>query len=162
MSARVKVLHVFKGSAPQEIVLRFRMPQPNLMLVDSPIHMGLAQGARYRFFLKPAAKKDEFVDVLDGKIDDGFALQSLCEDEADNNPYMSNKEAIRLALDYLHKKEPAISYDPKLVSAFPEPGGSAVEVMVATSNNSGARQATVAVFRDRTIDEQGSQLDQRR
>jgi len=62
MSARVKVLHVFKGSAPAEIVIRYRVPRPNGLLCDSPIHMRLATGDRYRFFLGSASEQGEFVE----------------------------------------------------------------------------------------------------
>jgi hypothetical protein len=162
MSARVKVFHVFKGAAPAEIIVRYRAPQPQALLVDSPIHVRLIEGDRYYFFLKPGPKDGEFIGVLDGRIDDGFGVQTLCPEESNDSPPISDGEVVRIALDYLHRKRPGVPFDSSLVSVWPEPGGIVVDVTVATSNNAGAEQAKVAVFRDRTIDETGSRLDERR
>ena len=162
MSARVQVLHTFKGTAPVEIIFRYRVPQPSAFLVNSPIHLRLEKGERYRFFLQPGSKKNEFLGVLDGRIDDGFGVQLLCPDEADDSPLLGTSEAVRIALDYLHGKKPGVQYDGALASVWPEPGGLVDEVTVAASNNSGAEEATVAVFRDRTVDVTGSHLDKHR
>jgi hypothetical protein len=162
MSARVKVLHVFKGAAPAEIIFRYRAPQPQALLEDSPIHVRLIGGNRYYFFLKPGLKAGEFIGVLDGRIDDGFGVQTLCPEESNDSPPMSDAEVVRIALDYLHRKRPGVRFDLSLASVWPEPGGIEDDVTVATSNNAGAEQAKVAVFRDRTIDETDSRLDERR
>jgi hypothetical protein len=162
MAARVKVLHVFKGSAPAEIIFKYRVPQPDALLMDSPIQMHLAVGERYRFFLKPGSAKGEFIIVLDGRIDDGYGFQTLCPDEADDHPFLGTNEAMRIALDYLHRKKPGVQFDPALTSVRPEPGGMLDEVTFAVSNNRGAEEATVAVFLDGTVDENGSRLNEQR
>jgi hypothetical protein len=159
MTARVKVLHVFKGSAPAEIVFKYRVPQPNVLLFNSPIHMHLAAGERYRFFLKPGQAKGEFVSVLDGRIDDGYGFQTLCPTEANDSPFLGTNEAVRIALDYLHRKKPGAHYDPALTHVRSDPGGIVDEVTFAASHNLGAEEATVAVFLDRTVDEKGSRLN---
>lgn len=162
MSAHVQVLHTFKGTAPTEIIFRYRVPQPSGFLMNSPIHLRLEEGERYRFFLKPGPSTGEFVCVLDGRIDDGFGVQLLCPDEADDSPILGTSEAVRIALDYLHAKKPRFTYDPSLTSVWPEPGGMEEEITLVASNNSGAEQATVAIFRDRTVNEKSSQLDEHR
>jgi hypothetical protein len=158
MSARVRVLHVFKGSAPAEIVFRYRVSQSEAG-VDLPIHVRLYQGDRCRFFLVPAGKQGEFVSVLDGRIDDGFGVQILTPNEGDDSPPMSEAEVVKLAFAYLHREKPGIPYDPKLTYIWREPGGIVTDVYARTSNNARTPEAMVAVMGDRTIDEARTRLD---
>lgn len=160
MTAHVRVLHVFKGAAATLMVVRYRVPRPNAFLGDPPIHLQLAAGERYRFFLKPAATAGQFVSVLDGTIDDDFSLQTLCDDEADDSGPMSDPQAIRAATRYLVRQRSAFAIDSRLVSVWPEPGGLEVEVTFDASQNRGARQAVVWVMRDGKVDENHSKLDQ--
>ena len=50
-------------------------PEAECFFGRPPIHLQLAAGERYRFFLKPAATAGQFVSVLDGTIDDDFACK---------------------------------------------------------------------------------------
>jgi len=75
---------------------------------------------------------------------------------------MSSAAAIGIAIDYLHRKRPGISFDRGRTSYFPEPGGTSVTVTMATSVNSGAEEATVVVLNDGAVDEAASRLNQRR
>jgi hypothetical protein len=122
--AKIKVLHVFKGQAPAEIELRYLVLQPTsaLMIIDGPMHIDLQKGSRYRFFLKPDVARGEYVGVLDGEMDDNFAVEELSLGEPDDSPYLHKEEAIKVARDFLKSKnlESTVDWVHPVVNCFCE------------------------------------------
>lgn len=104
--ARIKVLSVFKGSAPTEIEMTF--PQLDWekvkMVNNGPLQIGIAPQKRYRFYLNHAAKA--YVGALDGEFDDGGAVEALSATEPDNEPPFLKVEAQRVAQAYVDKWRP--------------------------------------------------------
>ena len=80
-TAKIKVLHVFKGEAPSEIEIKYRSG-PNVP--NGPIQVDLIKGERFRFYLKKGMGESSFVGVLEGKYDDGFAVEPLPPKEPDD------------------------------------------------------------------------------
>lgn len=160
--AKIKVLHVFKGKAPAVIEFRCRVLQPKTEIGDGPEHVDLGKGLRYRFFLKPDKTGDGYVGVLDGNIDDNYAVEFLCPNESDDSPYLQKDEAIKLALDYLHAKIPGETFEPSRtrVNCNPEgSGGASWCVMFSNTADARSNYSYVTVRGDHTIDEKYSVMD---
>ncbi len=80
-TAKIKILHVFKGQAPPEIEIKYHLG-PNVP--NGPIQVSLIKGERFRFYLKNGMSESSFVGVLEGKYDDGFAVEPLAPKEPDD------------------------------------------------------------------------------
>ena len=154
MRAKVKVLHLFKGTAPDEIELQYTTAAPaRVGMMNAPLHIGLQKGKRYRFFLKAAGLNGEFVGVLDGKIDDDFAVEALSPDEPDTSPYLHQDEAIKLASDDIRSKHPGVSWDSDRTIAHCLSGsfGTYWEVFLFKTPTSNSVTWRVEVLNDRKV-----------
>jgi len=162
MLAKIKVFHVFKGDAPKEIEFRYRVPQPNSEMGDGPEHVWLAKGFRCRFFLKPDKEHKGYVEVLDGTIDDNYAVELLCTGEKDDGSYLRKDDAIKLALDYIRVKRPDETFDLSRASVNPNPegrGGASWCVTLHNTSDARSQYSYVTVRGDRTIDLEFSDFD---
>jgi hypothetical protein len=116
-TAKIKVLHVFKGDAPAEIEIKYPLG-PN-GLGNGPIQIQLTAGARFRFFLKSGPNAPYYVGVLDGQYDDGFAVEPLSPQEPDDSAYIPQAEAIAIAKQWVkdnHPELPPLVENPRLRS----------------------------------------------
>jgi len=106
MRAKIKVLHVFKGTAPTEIEFTYRVSE-EVAQINGAMHVNLAKGDRCRFFLKPGDASSHFVGVLDGVFDDNFEVEGLWKNEPDDSAYLTKDEVFKIACDYAraHKLE---------------------------------------------------------
>ncbi len=125
--AQIRVLHVFKGSAPEIIQFTYRANDPKKRLADGGEHVFLQKGERCRFFLKEKPGGEGFVGVLDGEFDDNFAVELMSPAEKDDTPYLRQTDAVRIGRDFLAKEYPAGSVVGNgRVNCAPESQGGAV------------------------------------
>ncbi|HLG18977.1 MAG TPA: hypothetical protein VI895_04060 [Bdellovibrionota bacterium] len=95
MQAKVQQISSEKGEIPKSFNLLYwnvdyeawakhlKNNTVGFSLDGGPHEIRLQIGERYRFYLKPTRKKDEFIPVLDGAFDDGFSITRLpSNDEA--------------------------------------------------------------------------------
>jgi hypothetical protein len=108
MRARIKLLHLFKGTAPATFDVDYRTELPDYIAPDGPNHVSLEKGRRYRFFLKPDKTAGAYLDVLDGEIDDEYAVESLGPDEPDDGPWLTETQAIQIGRAYIAKTDPRL------------------------------------------------------
>ena len=156
MVARIKTLHVFKGAAPSEIEITYRNSAD--MVPDGAEHIILQKGQRYRFFLKPGNAPRQYVGILNGEFDDNFAVQALCSGEPDDSPYVSEKDAIKIALAYIKAMKPMLSLpSSKDVHGFFHGGNWFVSVSFPSGHSAGIR-----VRDDRTVDQEQSTIEDER
>ncbi len=67
-----------KGSAPPDLVFHYLNVEPGVLTRNGPIEIHLETGKRYRFYLKSVGKHHgEFVPVLQGQFDDGWAVETV-------------------------------------------------------------------------------------
>lgn len=147
--ARLKILHRFKGDSLAEIDLIFRTSSGPV--VNGPMHITMQPGQRYRCYLKPGDKPGQYVSVLDGKIDDCYAVFSLWLNEKNDSPCLTKEDVIRIARDYTDKQKPGNTYNWKNASPFFLPGYKGGIWSIAVSNSSGD-SAQIDVRGDGTID----------
>jgi hypothetical protein len=155
MKARVKVLHAFKGEPPAEVDLFYEVldmkkyPQP---MGDGPMRIWLEKGKRYRFFLKP--DNGAYVGLLDGRIDDSFAVQTLWPKEPDDSPGLTASDAIKIARDYLASQIPGDTAPVARANC----DGSTWIVWLQKSNDSRSGYCAIQVRGDGTVDPEYSKL----
>jgi hypothetical protein len=152
MKARVRVLHTFKGHAPTEFEFTYDVLDPMKYPQwpgNAPEHVSLQKGGRYRFFLKPGGKENLYLGVLDGKIDDGFAVQLLWPNEADDASYLKKDEAVQIARDYLAAKRPGVQFTGNIMAYCQ---GSTWSVILSESPDSSSNYAAITVRGDCTVD----------
>lgn len=161
MVAKIKILHVFKGDAPEQIEFQYRvsdLPIPDRYMATLPTHPYLKEGERYRFFLNPGKTPGSYVGVLDAKTDDGYDVEKLCQAEADDSSYLKKDEAIKIARDYLHSKNLDATYDWEhlLISYNCDTAEWYVELPKFTGWSAGG--ARIAIRGDRTVDAVNTQF----
>jgi len=105
LTAKIKVLHVFKGQAPAEIEIKYNSGPG---LINGPIQISLEKDKRYRFFLKSGPVAPFYISVLDGKYDDGFAVEALAPKEPDDSAYVSQTEALEIVQKWLKNQHPEL------------------------------------------------------
>jgi hypothetical protein len=162
MRARIKVLHVFKGDAPAEIELRYTTWIPDQLMGNNPEHIALQKGERYRFFLKPDGRNAGFVGVLDGAIDDGFAVELLSANDPDDSSYLRKEQAIKIALDYIRSSRPTETFDQSRTRVTPNPdgvGGASWSVLLYNTSDAFSNYSAVTVLQNGTVDPQYTDLD---
>jgi hypothetical protein len=156
MEARLKILHVFKGSAPKEITYYYGAwgngEPPNATSFE------LSTNTRYRFFLVPGTPKGDFTDTQFDAIDELFGIEPLGSDELDDSPPMKREEAIRLATTTLHLNPSELRPNPfPLIFTYPGLGdmkalaktdGTRTEVYLRDRKG---RDYEVSIFGDRSI-----------
>src|ERR1700677_253650 len=106
-TVKIKVLHVFKGIAPDEIAVQYVRRECAVML-DGPLYLNLNSmpGHRYHFFLKNGPSQSAFFYSLSDAADDLFSVIPMLDSEPDANPYISKADAITLATQYLKENHP--------------------------------------------------------
>lgn len=165
MLAKIKVLHVFKGQAPDFIEFRYRTlalsTTQTTVIVDGREHVNLQENGRYRFFLRPADRTGCYVDALEGKYDDNPAVEALAPTEPDASPFLKKGDAIKFAFDHLRAKKPVGKFDVSRadVSCWPEADGGATWLVMVTDDEE--RSAQVFVHADLTINETITKLNER-
>lgn len=148
LTAKIKIVHVFKGNAPPEIEIAYRSgPHPP----NGPYQIHLTEGERYRFFLKNGKSGSSFVSVLDKQYDDGFAVEPLAPKEPDDSPYVSEKEAKALVEQWLKQNHPDFmsSFLKRGETSFR--GNSTWAFLLSKANE---KPLCITVLGDRTIKEQ--------
>jgi hypothetical protein len=155
MRARVKVLHVFKGTAPAEIDFSYRVTPPDAVMLDGPEHVDLKVGKRYRFFLRPGFEGKSYVNVHDGMIDDNFAVQTLSSGELDAASCLQPERVTTLARDYFKSKFPQRTLAgtrPTAHLAWPEDEKGALWSVIFWPQGTKRNAVNIAVRNDGSID----------
>ncbi len=158
LRARVKVLHTFKGTKPAEFELNYDILDPDEYrepMGNGPERILLQIGARYRFFLKPGGGKGEYVGVLQGELDDCFAVDPLWPDEKDSDSYLKKDEAIKIARDYLAVQRPGAKFEGDTSVDFT---GYSWGVILRETHEARSSYAAINIRGDRMIDTQHSKL----
>jgi len=158
--AKIKVLHVFKGKAPAIITFRYRIAGYANQVPEGDEHINLEKGVRYRYFLKPDPTQGGCVGVLEGKLDDGFAVEKLWAHEPNGSPYLTKEVAMMIAYDYLKstKADSKYGWIDSRVMYFPQAGGAMWRVFVNRSEVSDDFPVGIFVRNDRTVDTEASKL----
>jgi hypothetical protein len=161
MLAKIKVLHVFKGDAPEEIALSYRSntDEPE---IDGAMHIMLQKGQRYRFFLKAGPAPGQYVGVLDGNFDDNFAVEKLWPNEHDDSPYLRKDDAIKIARDYAASQRIDVKPDCSRIDVFCQPGdvdGASWIVTFLDPIGQSHGGLGVTVRGDRTVDVKQTRLE---
>jgi hypothetical protein len=103
VTAKVKVLHVFKGQLPSEIKIKYIL---QLIVVGYPAHMDITKDSRYRFYLQKNLGEQPYIGVVLGAFNDVFAAMPLAANEADDSIPISKTEAQDIAIGWLKEKHP--------------------------------------------------------
>jgi len=154
LQAKIKVVHVFKGQAPEEIKFSYRvqMPGPDF---DGPDHVDLEKGKRYRFFLKPGDTPGQYVGVLDGQFDDNYAVEELWPNEPNDSPYLPKADAIEIAREYAQSKKIELKSKWTQISvvSFPTVRSGAVRYVIFSNPQAKSHGFLALIVRyDRTVD----------
>lgn len=114
--ATVKTLGATKGEITPVFTLRVSTYDPDhaVPIINGPMFASVQPGQRYRFYLKKNGAG--YTGVLDGKFDDGAAIQPLAPGEAAASPPLLKDEAVALARDHFESLRPKISISTTIAS----------------------------------------------
>jgi hypothetical protein len=159
MRARIKLLHAFKGNPPSEFVLFYDVldesKYPGGGIADGPERIFLQKGTRFRFFLKPDNKPGAYRNILDGAVDDAFAVERLEPHEANDHSYLKREEAIKIARNYILSIVPKATFDGTTVANRDQEGWS---VFMRQDNTPSSPYSWIAVRGDGTVDMQNAKI----
>jgi hypothetical protein len=108
LTAKIKILHIFKGEAPAEIEIKYLIQQAS---GDWPEYLRLWAGHRYRFFLQKTDEKSNapsYVGVASNGFKDAFAAMLLSPTEASDSSFISKIEALELITKWMETHHPEL------------------------------------------------------
>jgi hypothetical protein len=124
ITAKIKVLHVFKGEPLSELEIRYDNSQEFAQNGGFPI--SLNQNSRYRFFLKKGSVAPFYVLTYDG-LDKCYSVEALASNEADDAAFINKKELTEIAAKWMKDHHPEL---PPLIEypASQPPGSPSVKL----------------------------------